>query len=112
MSTLATRADRRPCHLFYGVNNLGAAAFREEIDQLTTSLDLAVWYVVSGPGTDWAGDHGYIGAETLRRRLPARCQALQSFVCGPGALQDEIEDALKVIGVPADRVRSEHFNFV
>lgn len=112
LRTLAARADRRPCHLFYGVNNLGEAAFSEEIGQLATKLDLAVWYVVTDPEPDWSGDRGFIGVETLRRRLPARYQTLQYFICGPGALQDAMEDALSAMAVPADRVHTEHFNFV
>ena len=104
LRTLAARADRRPCHLFYGVNNLGEAAFSEEIGQLATKLDLAVWYVVTDPEPDWSGDRGFIGAETLRRRLPARYQTLQYFICGPGALQDAMEDALSAMAVPANHV--------
>ena len=34
LRTLAARGDRRPCYLFYGVNDIDQAAFREEIDRL------------------------------------------------------------------------------
>ena len=48
----------------------------------------------------------------LRRLLPASLTALQYFICGPGALQDAMEDALAALGVPAQQVHTEHFNFV
>ncbi|BBY61612.1 ferredoxin reductase family protein [Mycolicibacterium sarraceniae] len=112
LRTLAARGDRRPCHLFYGVNSLAAAAFSEEIDELASELELSVWYVVADPEPDWSGDRGFISEETLRMRLPARYQTLQYFICGPGALQDAMADALGAMAVPADRVHTEHFNFV
>jgi ferredoxin-NADP reductase len=37
---------------------------------------------------------------------------LQYFICGPGAMQDALEEALGDLGVPGDRVHTERFNFV
>ncbi|CAN5127900.1 ferredoxin reductase family protein [soil metagenome] len=112
LRTLAARADQRPCHLFFGVNHLDHAAFREEIDSMVADMNLSVWYVVAEPESGWSGERGYISLEILRRLLPARCQSLQYFICGPGALQDAMEDALGAMGVPAEQVHTEHFNFV
>ncbi len=112
LRTLAARGDRRPCYLFYGVNEIDQVAFRDELDELARTLDLSVNYVVANPDSDWPGETGYIDADILRRLLPASLTALQYFICGPGALQDAMEDALAALGVPAQQVHTEHFNFV
>ncbi len=112
LRTLAARGDRRPCYLFYGVNDINQAAFREEIDRFSVNSELIVSYVISDPQSDWTGERGYIGAETLRRGLPANRRSLQYFICGPGALQDAMEDALRDMQVPGEHVHTEHFNFV
>jgi predicted ferric reductase len=112
LRTLAARGDRRPCYLFFGVKNIDQAAFLEELEQLTTRLELAVCYVAEQPAPDWTGERGYLDLQTLRERLPAKAQSLQYFICGPGALQDAMEDALARLGVPAAHIHTEHFNFV
>jgi len=71
-----------------------------------------VTLVVSAPPSDWTGERGYVDAETLRRHLPADRQALQFFICGPGAMQDAMEDTLHELGVAGERVHTERFNFV
>jgi ferredoxin-NADP reductase len=71
-----------------------------------------VCYVVSGPEVGWNGPRGYIDAELLHRELPANYRSLQYFICGPGAMQDALEDALGGLGVAAGRVHTERFNFV
>lgn len=112
LRTFATRHERRPCHLFFGVKQIGEATFHDEIDVLVTRLDLTVHYVVSGHTTEWTGARGYINADLLRRELPANYPVLQYFICGPGAMQDALESALGDLGVPGGRVHTERFNFV
>ena len=85
---------------------------REEIDTLATRLPLTVVYVVSNPPTDWTGERGNITADTLRRHLPPEYRTLQYFLCGPGPMQDAMEEALDALDVPGDRVHTERFNFV
>ena len=60
----------------------------------------------------WPGERGRITTDTLRRHLPAEHEALQYFICGPGAMQDAMEDALAALDVPGNRVHTERFNFV
>ncbi|MBB5164180.1 ferric reductase-like transmembrane domain-containing protein [Mycobacterium sp. AZCC_0083] len=112
LRTFATRGERRPCLLFFGVARIEDATFREEIDTLATRLPLTVVYVVSDPPSDWAGEQGRITTETLRRHLPREHETLQYFICGPGAMQDAMEDALGALKVPGAHVHTERFNFV
>ena len=87
--------------LFFGVARIEDATFREEIDTLATRLPLTVVYVVSDPPSGWTGERGRITTETLRRQLPRDHEELQYFICGPGAMQDAMEDALATLKVPA-----------
>ena len=112
LRTFATRGERRPCLLFFGVARIEDATFREEIDTLTTQLPLTVVYVVSDPPAGWTGERGRITVDTLHRHLPPDHDMLQYFICGPGAMQDAMEDALGVLRVSGDRVHTERFNFV
>nr|WP_255525576.1 ferric reductase-like transmembrane domain-containing protein [Mycolicibacterium sp. BK634] len=112
LRTFAARDERRPAYLFYGVNRLGDATFRDEIDRLAGHLSLTVSYVIVDPPADWPGERGRIDAGVLRRGLPANYQALQYFICGPGAMQDAMEDVLGSLGVPPGHVHTERFNFV
>lgn len=112
LRTFAARGERRPCYLFFGVNRIDDATFRNEIDRLATQLALEVNYVVANPPADWTGARGYIDVAVLRRGLPANYQVLQYFICGPNAMQDALEDALGDLGVPGGRVHTERFNFV
>ncbi|TPG29840.1 ferredoxin reductase family protein [Mycolicibacterium hodleri] len=112
LRTFATRGERRPCYLFFGVPRIEDATFRDEIDSLTRQLALTVVYVVSNPSPDWTGEHGFITVDTLRRHLPAAYGTLQYFICGPNAMQDAMELALGAMGLAGDRVHTERFNFV
>ncbi|MGB8405440.1 MAG: ferric reductase-like transmembrane domain-containing protein [Mycobacterium sp.] len=112
LRTFAARGESRSCLLFFGVPLLADATFREEIDILTTQLALTVVDVVSEPSANWIGERGRITADTLRRHLPSGYEALQYFICGPGAMQDAMEDALGSLHVPRHRVHTERFNFV
>ncbi|MBJ7340866.1 MAG: ferric reductase-like transmembrane domain-containing protein [Mycolicibacterium sp.] len=112
LRTFATRGERRPCYLFFGVPSIEDATFRDEIETLTTQLLLTVVYVASNPAPDWTGEQGFITSEILRRQLPADYDTLQYFICGPNAMQDAMESALGALGIPGGRVHTERFNFV
>lgn len=112
LRTFAARGERRPCYLFYGVNRIDEATYRGKIDRLATQLPLTVSYVVADPPADWTGARGFVDRDALLGVLPANYQVLQYFICGPGAMQDALEDVLGGIGVPGGHVHTERFNFV
>jgi predicted ferric reductase len=112
LRTFAARGESRPCYLFFGIPRIEDATFRSEIDGLTEELPLTVVYVVSDPPAAWTGERGFITVDLLRRNLPADYEVLQYFICGPGVMQDAMEDALGELGVPGRQVHTERFNFV
>jgi predicted ferric reductase len=112
LRTARDRDDRRPFLLFYANRRFEEAAFAEELEMLRGNLDLEVIHVVQEPPEGWSGETGLIDDELLRRRLPARFERLQYFICGPPPMMDALEDALSRVGVPAERIHSERFSFV
>jgi predicted ferric reductase len=112
LETLADRGDRRPVVLFAGNRDWDSVIFRGRIDELAAQLDLKVVHVLEKPPPDWTAETGYLDADILTRHLPAGFQRFQFFACGPTPMLDAVETALVQIGTPADRVHTEHFDWV
>jgi ferredoxin-NADP reductase len=110
LRTMADRDDLRPCYLFFGNREWEGVAFREEIEELRSRLNLEVVHVLSRPPEGWEGEEGRIRATVLARHLPERYRSLQYFICGPDPLMDAAEDALVRLGVPKRRIHSERFD--
>jgi predicted ferric reductase len=112
LRTMADRSDPRPCYLFFGNREWEGVAFREEIEELKSRLNLEVMHVLSRPPEGWEGDEGRITAMILAQHLPERYQRLQYFICGSDSMMDDTEDALVHLGVPKRRVHTERFGMV
>ena len=112
LETLADRGDARPVVLFAGNRSRNTIIFRERIDALNNRLDLTVVHVLEQPPPDWAGEKGYLDAGILIRHLPARFPRFQFFACGPQPMLAAVETALVGLGVPADRIHTERFDWV
>ena len=113
LRSLAARGDRRPLWLFYANKRLEDAVYREELDQLADILDLRVVHVLEAPPEGWAGESGFISAESLDRHLPGPLRKqLHYFLCGPTPMTRTAEQALHRFGVPAHRIHTEVFELV
>jgi len=110
--TMAEREDVRPVLLFYGINDLESAIFKEELDELATKMNLQIIYVLNNPHESWDGETGYVDAEVLKRYLPKQYKHYVYFVCGPEPLMDAMDQALPALGVPSENVLSERFGMV
>jgi predicted ferric reductase len=112
LRTFADRHERRACVLFYANQTPDGAALIPELDGLSKRLSLEIVQVLEQPPANWPGERGRIDEALLRRHLPPRYQRMQYFVCGPGPFQDAMEEILPRLGVPAERIHTERFNFV
>jgi predicted ferric reductase len=113
LRTFADREEVRPCLLFHASRTLEDATFREELESLDERLPgYELVQVIGDPPETWTGERGRIDDALLLRHLPTRYRRFQYFICGPGPMQDGMEEVLARIGVPGDRVHTERFNFV
>ena len=110
LRTMADRGDPRPVLLMYADRSWDELAYREELEALSTRLNLDVVYVLQeAPHEGWEGEVGNITGDTLERRLPREKFVRYFFVCGPPAMMDAVQDALAEHGVPGAHVKLEKF---
>ena len=112
LETLADRGDVRPVVLFAGNRNWESIIFRDRVDELTTRMNVTVVHVLEEPPPDWTGEKGYLDADILARHLTRGFRRFQFFACGPTPMLATVETALVRIGVPADRIHTERFDWV
>jgi predicted ferric reductase len=112
LRTLDDDGDRRPVILIYGNKTWEDVTFREELDELSRSLNLQVIHLIEEPHEGWEGEEGFVTRELLEKYLPAEPNTFQYFVCGPKPLMDIAEVELDRLGVDWNRVYSERFNIV
>lgn len=112
LRTLADRGDRRRLRLFYASKRLEEVIFCEEIEDLSTRLDLEVIHVIGDPPPDWTGEQGRIDAALLKRHLPPAPETLEYFLCGPKPMMDALQLCLRGLGVPLGHIHYDRFELV
>lgn len=112
VETLADRSDARPVVLFVCARDEDSVILRGRIEELRERLTLHVVYVLSQPAPGWDGESGYLNAEMVARHLPHGFRRFQYFACGPVPMLKVVEESLVGLGVPADRVHTERFDWV
>jgi predicted ferric reductase len=112
LRTFADRGDRRPVVAFVANREWDDATFREELDELSARVEVEVVHTLSEAPPGWDGETGRLDAPMLSRHLPPGSERWQYFVCGPNPMMDAMEDALVQIGVPAERIHTERFDWV
>jgi ring-1,2-phenylacetyl-CoA epoxidase subunit PaaE len=102
---------RARCTLLYGNRSLATTMFREEIDDLKNShlARLAVHVTVSREAVDAPLHGGRIDAAKLAAVLRLAGLPDAAFVCGPHAMNDEVEAALRAAGLAAAQVHIERY---
>ena len=128
MSILKTTVEKEPqssVYLLYGSREDDQIIFHDELQALAKRYEgqLRVDFIVSQPRkekggwfkkstTSWSGLVGRINALEIQRFLddcPVEGQGAEYFICGPGAMIDDVEAALKDQGIAAGNIHSERF---
>ncbi|MGE0651680.1 MAG: ferric reductase-like transmembrane domain-containing protein [Alphaproteobacteria bacterium] len=109
----AAEGDPRPHHLIFGNRTEGQAVLRDDIGGLARTLDLRTDFVLSEPPPGWTGTTGQMDAGTLMPLLAQEGSAADSvyFLCGPPPMVRASLAALSALGVPADRIVTERFDY-
>lgn len=112
LHTMRDRQDPRPVLFFYAGKDEQSLTYRGEIDALKDELDLEVVYVLEEPPEGGDYEEGFITPEVLSKYLPADRLRRQTFVCGPPAMMDAVQDALREVGIPREKIQLEQFDLV
>ena len=132
MSILKTVLEEEPksrVHLLYGNRNEDSIIFHAELAEIVRRYEgqVTVEHTLSRPKkvktgglrglfgggkTTWEGAKGRIGIPAVQRFLDARPPAAterQYYVCGPGKMIDDVEQALLGMGIHKDFIHTERF---
>lgn len=112
IKTLADRGDRRPIRLVYACSRWDRVAFRAELEELESRLDLRIVYVLEEGHEGWTGPVGYITREVLEPLIAEEVPSRQVFLCGPDPMMMVVERILLECGVPRSGISMERFHLV
>ncbi len=110
LRTLRDSQDHRALTLIYGGKRLPDLAFYDEIEQMKTTMNLRVIYVLEQPPESWEGEQGYITPALLEQVRPPSLADMEYFVCGPEPMMDLVETTFRMWGVPLHTLHAERFN--
>lgn len=113
-AVLASDGDARQptrCTLLYGNRSAASTMFREELEDLKNRYlsRLALHLVFSREQVDSPLHSGRLDAEKMQALLRIAGPIDQAFVCGPHAMNDEVEAALLASGLPSAQIHVERF---
>lgn len=107
------RNDRRSLVLLYANDHWDEVAFRDELEELQTTLNLNLVHVLNETPEDWHGESGYVTPEMIGRYLSkTSANDFHCYTCGPEPLMDAAVKGFTASGVPLWRQESERFQIV
>lgn len=132
MSILKTIVEKEPqstVFLLYGNRSETSIIFKDQLDQLEKRYagQFIIEHILSQPikekkgglggffkkaTSNWQGKIGRIDAQQAINFLnqnPARTDATEYFICGPGAMIDTVEKVLEDKNIPAKQIHTERF---
>ena len=111
VNTLLARDDRARCTLLYGNRSAASMMFREELEDLKNRhlSRLVLQPVFSREGVDTPPNAGRLDAEKISTLLRLAGPVDEAFICGPHAMNDEVEAALLTAGLAPAHVHIERF---
>jgi ring-1,2-phenylacetyl-CoA epoxidase subunit PaaE len=103
--------DRTRCTLLYGNRGAASTMFKEELEDLKNRhlTRLALHTVFSREVVDTPLNTGRLDADKLATLLRLSGPVDEAWVCGPHAMNDEVEAALRGAGIEAARIHVERF---
>ncbi len=100
--------------LFYGNRSIADMMFRQDLEELKDLYlgRFSVFHVLSKEQRDLSLLNGRLDGEKVRLFLSAMIPAEavdHAFVCGPSSMIDDIEGALRDVGLSAEKIHVERF---
>ncbi len=101
--------------LIYANRNVESIIFRQELEKLqqTYSSSFKVIYVLDQPPAGWTGPSGLLtpaNLPALLQQLPQwPAEQVEYFICGPEGLMICVDQTLKAMNIPKERMHKESF---
>lgn len=109
---LAARGDERPVRLAYAAGRPENLACLAEIEAARHSLDLRTMLLSEEQAEGWRGEVGRLDHERLGRLLDGLVrEETVALLCGPGPMVTSVSDALLDLGIPAQSIIYERFDY-
>ncbi len=108
--TMADRRERRDATLLYACRTEGDIAYRGVFDE-AKRVGLKTVYTLTDPAgvpADWNGRTGRVDAAMIRREVPDFRERV-FYVSGTARMVADVARALRSIGVPRARIRTDYF---
>jgi ring-1,2-phenylacetyl-CoA epoxidase subunit PaaE len=111
IKTVLSSDPQARCTLIYGNRQASSTMFKESLEDLKNRhfTRLALHHVLSREGVDSALHSGRIDAAKMADFLKLAGPVDAAFVCGPHAMNDEVEAALLAAGVAPQHIHIERF---
>jgi 3-phenylpropionate/trans-cinnamate dioxygenase ferredoxin reductase subunit len=110
LRTLASHRSQKPVLFFYGNLDWESVIFREELEELTTKLDLKLVHILENNSDALDAEQGYITKEMLSQHLPRDYKEWTYYLCGPLPMLKAVEVYLEGLGVPRKSIFSERYD--
>ncbi|QIL39201.1 2Fe-2S iron-sulfur cluster binding domain-containing protein [Pedobacter sp. HDW13] len=114
IKTLLIIEPKSTIRLFYGNFDEKAIIFRDQIDSLLSAYpSLEVLYLLEQYDQENPGfQEGRLDEEVISLLLVKANKQAQYFVCGPTIMMQNVENVLKLVGIPKQNIHIEYFSMV
>ncbi|MFW6161324.1 MAG: ferric reductase-like transmembrane domain-containing protein [Planctomycetota bacterium] len=107
LRALRDTGDDRRAVLIYGNDSERDIIFRDELGALPEHV--RVVHVLADPDESWDGPTGYVTREIIDEHAREQLSEARVYLCGPPPMMDQVETALRGLGVPRSRIHTERF---
>jgi predicted ferric reductase len=109
---LKHKEDKRPIHLIYGNRNDDQMMFMQELEDMKLCMNFDYTLVLNNPSEGFTGHKGFIDFELLKQTTKRfESQSVDYYVCGPEVMVKAVENNLKMLNIPQDRILYEQLGF-
>lgn len=106
------RGETRPLRLLTGNRAASQLVYADEMEAWAASRDFRARHVLQDPPIDWQGGVGMLDEATIADWIDwPHPERWLYFVCGPRAVRQAAEQALRARGVPPSRIVDEAFKY-
>ncbi|REL33014.1 xylene monooxygenase [Rhodohalobacter sp. SW132] len=112
LRTMREDNDPRKAILIYANKEWKDVTFKNELEELSKSIDLNVIHVLEEPPDGWDGESGLVSKDLIEKYLPDMPNEFMYYLCGPEPMMDIAGIALYDLNIKWKRIYMERFQIV